>query len=296
MCVNNVNIRSIDDLATEVRDLGETNLGGGFSATEEYDSGAIEEVVAEVSRERPLPLRVFDQVHMLASDVVRHVSSLAHIVAGKRVIFMGDSDCVALSLVSAGHLGLLPLPAYCLLCDFDERVLKHVEGTSSRFSSSQTVECIRYNVFDPVPSALLEQFDFFHTNPPYGQFNGGNSVIAFVERAMATVKAGGEGVILLANDVRYHWTAPVLQNVLQHIISKGITPFTVTEGTYRYHIDDQPDLRSGMIFCRDIDPRRALSPAETLPGAFQRCFYGRNTFAIPQYVQEDRAWESSPDG
>jgi hypothetical protein len=237
---------------------------------------------------RPEPLRRYDQIHMVVADLISHIVDIAPQLEGKRIIFMGDSDGLVIGLAVAARLGLVPSPQQLILCDFDERVLRFTSQFAGVTGVADLVRCELYNVFWPLPTYLLECADAFHTNPPYGRYNGGRSVIAFVERCIAATKRGGAGIIVLANDPRYSWSFDVLGNVLQSLVSKHITPFEVLPERHHYHLDDAPELASGLIRCCGVHPEYALSPRHALPESFRQRFYGRRTIPIPERIPLDQ--------
>jgi hypothetical protein len=150
------------------------------------------------------------------------------------------------------------------------------------------VHCELYNVFWPLPAGLRECADAFHTNPPYGRYNDGRSVIAFVERCIAATNRGGSGTIVLANDARYPWSLEVLRSVLRALVSKQVTPFEVHAELHHYHLDDEPELSSGLIRCCGVQPEYALGPSHPLPEPFRNRFYGRRTIPIPERIPLDQ--------
>ncbi len=204
----------------------------------------------ELMEGRPRPLRVYDQIHMRLEDLATHIRSVAPDFEDKDVLVMGDSDGFVLGLLCAGRLGIVPAPRRVFLCDFDRRVLQFVRMMTRRLGLSRMVVLHPYNVFEPLPHELTGAADVFHTNPPYGQYNGGRSVLAFVERCLAGVKKGGHGVIITANDSAYAWTDTVLRQVLHTLLEKNVTSYRILSEQHGYHLDDQPDPRSGVIWCR----------------------------------------------
>jgi len=244
------------------------------------------EVIDEVTQHRPTPLREFDQIYMLREDLALHLSIISSWTHGKHVAFVGDFDGVALSLLYAAYLGILPAPSSCAVFDFDERVLDWKCTVSDRLGFGDKLQCVLYNVFDPIPPKYRGTFDLFHTNPPYGQHNRGRSIIAFLERSMAMTKKGGKGILVLAMDERYRWTKTVLVSVFEFLCSKGVIPVRALDRLHRYHLDDQPSLESGIIFLDNIDPSKAFSPDEPLPTYYKSAFYGRHSVDIPRYIKK----------
>lgn len=57
--------------------------------------------ISDVVMNRPAPLREFDQIYMKVADMVVQAEYVARVFDGKKVIFVGDGDGIALS---AAHL------------------------------------------------------------------------------------------------------------------------------------------------------------------------------------------------
>jgi N4-bis(aminopropyl)spermidine synthase len=246
------------------------------------------DAVYQVVCNRPQPLREYDQIHMRIEDLALHLTLIADTTYNKTVIFVGDSDGVALSLAYAGHLGLIQSPKKCIIYDFDERIINFVKNFSFQHNFSDQIEGYLYNIFDPLPIKSIIKGDIFHINPPYGQYNDGKSIFAFLERSIAIVKQSGEGIIVLANDLDYNWSQIVLRNTLQELISRNITPYRIIDNLHHYLLDDQPDLESGIIFCKDIDPQNAIPLNESLPLRYKEKFYNRNdneNTNFPHYIR-----------
>ena len=238
---------------------------------------------------RPTPFRIFDQIHMNIEDAARHIQLLSTYTEGKRIVFMGDSDGIALGLINSAGNGLVPAPASVTLCDFDDRVLDFVRAGVQTFASTPSVAFQRYNVFAPLPHNLKGAFDFFHTNPPYGMYNNGKSVIAFLMRCFEAVRHSGDGIVVLGNDSRRSWTGDVLRSVLEYLVEREITPSRIFHRIHRYAIDDDPELESGMVYCHSVPSSANTHDSSWLGPEFLESFYGRETISIPEYISSKGA-------
>jgi len=243
-------------------------------------------LLEEQAHRRPQPLRAFDQVHMNIEDAARHIDVLAHWTEGKRVLFMGDSDGIALGLVTSAHRGLVPSPSSVTVCDFDDRVLRFIESGARAFGCTVPLKVQRYNVFDPLPPDMQAGFDFFHTNPPYGMYNAGRSITAFIERCIAGIRPRGEGIVVLGNDPRREWTVHVLRAVLSYLVKHGVTPTRILQRVHRYVLDDDPELESGFVYCRMASRRAVVSENLPLPDSYIESFYGRESIRVPAFIDE----------
>jgi len=247
----------------------------------------LESLLVETLEGRPEPIRRYDQIHMVLSDAAQYLSFIAPICEGKRVIFMGDSDGLALGLAVAAGQGILPSPKQVTLCDFDQRVLQFVQEAAKSGGVSDFVSVELYNVFDPLPKPLQMKFDVFHTNPPYGRYNSGRSVMAFLERCFGATRIDGEGILVLGNDPRYPWTEVILRDVLQYLIGRKVTPSQVLTRVHRYILDDEPELESGFIHCANIAANSAADPSGRLDAGYRKNFYGRRGSRVPASISLD---------
>ena len=64
--------------------------------------------LSDVIINRPVPLRHFDQIYMKLPDMLLQVELIARWFNGKEVLFVGDGDAIALSLVHLCNQKLLP--------------------------------------------------------------------------------------------------------------------------------------------------------------------------------------------
>jgi predicted methyltransferase len=202
------------------------------------------------------------------------------------VLFMGDSDGIALGLITSAHRGMVPSPLSVTVCDFDDRVLRFIEAGARSFGCTASLIVQRYNVFDPLPPDLRARFDFFHTNPPYGMYNAGRSITAFVDRCIAGIRPSGEGIVVLGNDPRREWTMHVLRAVLSYLVERGVTPTRILQRVHRYVLDDDPELESGFVYCRIRSPYVPVSGNLPLPDSYIESFYGRESIRIPAFIDE----------
>jgi hypothetical protein len=245
------------------------------------------DLLEELLSGRPWPLRAYDQIHMRTGHLAAHVRVVASATEGRDLLVMGDSDGLVVGLLCASHLGITAAPRCIRFCDFDRRVLGYVEKTAQRLGLERMLSTHLYNVFDPLTTALVRSADVFHTNPPYGQFNAGRSVIAFVERCLAAIRPGGDGIVISANDPDAPWTYDVHRSIVMSLVERGVTPYRIDDGRHYYWLDDQPNLTSGVIWCQTPPYCAAEYMNSPLPSEFAEHFYGHQTVPIPKYISLD---------
>lgn len=248
----------------------------------------LEVSLANYLSHRPEPIRQYDQIHMRIGDLVPHAANVYRFAANKRLLVMGDSDglVLALELLASRFGAKLAGPSEIHLLDFDLRILNYYRRLGERELAWATPLTLKkYNVFSPVLEGCLGYFDCFHTNPPFGQYNGGRSVMAFVDRCLSMTVGDGRGMLVLGNDPSAPWTREVLLSVHKYLTARGCVVTEAAEATHRYYLDDEPDLRSGLLcFPRLSHSQPEFAAVKKLPDSLRERFYGRETIPIPDYI------------
>lgn len=243
--------------------------------------------LSEVVQNRPKPIREFDQIFMKNEDMVKQAAFLAQQFSGLKVVFVGDGDSMALAVLHLWKRGLLPEgPAHLHVLDFDERIVKAINRFAEARGYRKYIAAELYNVAEPLPRRLIGRAEAFYTNPPWGASNGGESVIAFVQRGMEALNSHGLAAVVVANDPAIRWTQQVLQRAQRALLGDG---FVITElgGERRhYHIDDNPNLQSCTIVAKRLRSRPTGITSRKLDRESFRNFYGRNRHLNFKYVLE----------
>jgi predicted methyltransferase len=233
-----------------------------------------------VARNRPAPLRAYDQIPMQTEDLARQVKLIAPLLASQRVAFVGDMDG------TASLLGLLaaaggPAPTHMLVLDFDARVLESALNLAERNGFAHLLKVQLYNCFDPIPSPLIAGFDWFYTNPPYGSHNDGESARLFLTRGCELARSeGGSGCLIVPNDELRPWTTRAMTATKQFLDSHGWAIQEQVDRVHRYYLDDDPTLKSSMF----VLDRVLVEATPIMPYAGRQVsmdeiplFYGRST-------------------
>jgi len=251
----------------------------------DIDLRAAINAVSDVVQNRPRPLREFDQIFMKTGDMVLQSELVARWSNGKRLAFIGDGDAIGLCVAHLHNGGIINYgPAEMVVFDFDERVCSAV----TRFADRERLESLRavlYNCLDAFPGPT--DFDCFYTNPPWGASNDGESVKVFVQRGMEATGYGGEGMVVIADDLELEWPKQVLANVQEYAIASGFFVQKMMPRLHSYHLDDNPDLRSCNLIFKAL--RRAPSSVESsaiMDEARLANFYGRENPPRVRYVRE----------
>ncbi|MBM3216665.1 putative methyltransferase [Candidatus Poribacteria bacterium] len=244
--------------------------------------------IGEVVRNRPEPLRKFDQIYMNEPDMVYQVCALSHWLQDRNVLFVGDGDGIGLALTHCSRRGLVANgPKHVTVLDFDERVVNSINGFASRLSYNQAIRAERYNVVDPLPKQHWSMFNAFYTNPPWGASNGGASVRAFVQRAIEAMGGLARGCIVIGDSPEHEWTYAVQLSVQRQLLAASFRIAAMAPRLHKYALDDDPDLTSCLIHCERTDDPGVLSyKSAALPEGTLRDFYGTAKDLNTQYVKD----------
>ena len=256
----------------------------------EIDLRAAVNAVSDVVQNRPRPIRIFDQIYMKTGDMVLQSELVARWADGKRIAFIGDGDAISVCVAYLHARGILRYgPKEIAVYDFDERI----GGAITRFADAERLDGLHatlYNCLDPFPGPT--DFDFFYTNPPWGQSNDGESVKVFTQRGMEAVGYAGDGMVVIADDPELEWPKRVLSNVQKFTIDSGFFVQRMMPHLHQYHLDDNPGLRSCNLILKAL-------PGITPPGTSAAIadkgrlsdFYGRGHAPKVRYIRERKRLE-----
>jgi predicted methyltransferase len=251
--------------------------------------------LSDITENRPLPLREFDQIYMKAGDMVIHTEFVARRFDQRDVVFVGDGDAIALAVVHLMEQGILGYgPRSVTVLDFDERMVHSIERFATDYGYEGVIRAQLYNVIDALPGEIVGAFDAFHTNPPWGQHNAGESVAVFLERGIQALRVGGLGMVVIADDKELEWTNRVLGRTQQVALANGMIVDEMVPALHSYHLDDAPDLRSCALTFRKVDADAI--PNERLHDERLENFYGRTRALRVQYVRELENAREAPRG
>jgi len=252
---------------------------------QQIDLRAAINAISDVIQNRPLPLRIFDQIYMKAGDMVLQSEFVARWADGKKLAFIGDGDAISVCAAYLHARGIVNYgPSEIVVFDFDECICNAVE----RFADQERLENLKprlYNCLDEFPGPT--DFDCFYTNPPWGASNNGESVCAFMQRGMEATAHAGEGLVVIADDDELEWPKRVLARVQQFAIDSGFFVQKMMPKMHYYHLDDSPDLRSCNLMFKALPGKKLSQPSAriTEPARLAN-FYGRDDSPRVRYVRE----------
>lgn len=254
------------------------------------------ELISILEKNRPKPLRDFDQIPMRGTDLLFQIKTVLPHLAGKEVVFVGDYDSSSLLIGLTCSYGFAAAPKRMTLVDFDERLLKSASELAKEYGFSALLETRPYNVFDPIPSDLRRKFDIFYTNPPYGASNMGESARLFINRGCDFVKEDrARGYVLIPNDSDRYWTREAMYNTQYFMLRHGWRVETLMNKMHRYALDDDETLMSSLLIVEKevaytsehVLPRMPFSDRK-VPYREIEYFYGKSVLpGYPWLITED---------
>ena len=179
---------------------------------------------------------------MLAEYCYAHAHEILPLVSGRRLLFLGDSDCISLAVMSAAKLTGCSLPKTISVLDFDKRVLDYIQNGAKELGVFNLRTTI-YNVLDPIDGSL-ESHDFIHINPPFGSRNGGKSVATWLYRAADLCGQSCSACVILASNADRTWCQISKRHLLNESSKLG---FSLKLSLETQHVYDSPwdlELRS----------------------------------------------------
>ena len=244
--------------------------------------------ISDVVTNRPQPLREFDQIYMKVADMLLHVEHLSRWLDEKEVIFIGDGDAIGLTLMHLHNLRILDKgPRSIRVLDFDERILSAIKQFSERFALEDKISVERYNVLDPLPRHLWQEYDAFYTNPPFGASNHGNSVKAFVHRGIEATGDRAVACVAVADSYDLDWAYPVLLNTQQYLLDNSFAIVEMIPTFHHYHLDDSPELTSCSLVARKIVEGFAPYSSVSLQPEMLQNFYGNDNNLTVRYIDTE---------
>jgi len=113
----------------------------------------------ELQKNRPQPLRKYDQGYITPETTLKRVSFAISKgdVTNKEIFIIGDDDLVSIAL------GLTRLPKRIVVVDIDKRLIDFISKISKK--ESLNLEVLTLDVREPLPKEFLHKFDTFFTDP-----------------------------------------------------------------------------------------------------------------------------------
>jgi predicted methyltransferase len=251
------------------------------NSAEEYD------LLAQITQHpsRPRPSREMDQIFMKPGSQLNQVKLIAPLIADKDVVFVGDGDCMALTIGYLAEKGIIDGPTYMRVFDFDHRIVSFVKEVATDLHFADRVEAAWYNVREPPPKKSLRKHDVFYTNPPYGSKNEGFSGVAFLARSMEMCKTvGSTGAAILPFDLYEEWSRLAMRRIQSFMLEHGYVVSEMLTEMHNYHLDDRPRLQSGTVIFHRLEERTADLFGRALRDDELAQFYGSSVSRFPKGI------------
>ncbi|TES94937.1 MAG: adenosylmethionine decarboxylase [Promethearchaeota archaeon] len=135
--------------------------------------------IEEILSNRPEPDFALDQSHAISSTVVNRALYLLKKgdIEGRKIVFLGDDDATSLAV------GLLNLAEEITVIDIDPNVLKFLSESANTLSL-KNFRVISYDLRDPCPTNILNNYDIVVMDPPYTN----EGLRLFLKRAKQVLK------------------------------------------------------------------------------------------------------------
>jgi len=142
----------------------------------EYPVG---DLFREIARERPLPVKEYDQGYINPGDVLKRVSFIYERgdLSGTKIFVVGDDDLLSVAMALTG------MPERVVAVDIDRRVVDFINRVADRHGLSLEAEV--YDVQQP--PRFRKEFDVFVTDPVETL----PGITLFLSRGVATLKGRG---------------------------------------------------------------------------------------------------------
>lgn len=250
------------------------------------------DIIDEVANNRPNPIRAYDQIYMYSSDMFLQTKLLLDYSEKKSIAFLGDGDGINSLLALFSKREGIPISETIVL-DFDERILNSYKQLYSSHNITNA-HLDLYNVLEPLPEKYHAKYDLFYINPPYGSKNNGLSCIAWLHRCMDLCTSLGSGFVVVPYDKKQPWTISAMSNIQKFLIEHGFVIRDMISEFHKYHLEDNPDLRSATIIVDRVNNQLSEYHDKLLPKSFAQNLYG-SPRRLPRYIMDDRTQYGYPD-
>lgn len=247
-------------------------------------------IIDLINSARPLPIREFDQIHMKSFDLLQQGIQTISLLEDKHVLFLGDGDGMSILFLKLfEYFKNYSYPKQLSVLDFDERILNKYKDVFNLSPLKHTIklECMKYNVINPIPKSKEGKYDFFYINPPFGSKNNGNSCICWLYRCLEFCNTQCSGCIIIPCDDSREWTINSTYNIQKFLIENGFVIERIIHNFHEYYLDDDPSLKSSAFFVkRKFALLENKYTGKELPLELIKNLYG-DPRQIPEYIMDD---------
>lgn len=244
------------------------------------------DIIEKVLMSRPEPIRKYDQIYMKANDMLNQAFFMRNMLSERKVVFLGDGDAMSIFFLLLMKREIIPYAAQLAVLDFDERIIRNYNNFFSCNNHNIQLSAELYNVINPIDERKKGMYDFFYINPPYGSYNKGKSVIAWLYRCMELCTNNCDGCIILPYMKSVNWTVDNYEVVENFLLKNGFVITHILSDMHRYHLPDNPELSSSTIIVHRMREVKSAYEDNILPEEVIKNFYG-SARRLPEYIKDD---------
>jgi predicted methyltransferase len=243
-----------------------------------------------IIKNRPRPRWRYDQVFMLEDSMVYQAKKYYKYLGNKNIVFLGDGDGASIYYGLLLKYGLVKNIKCITVLDFDERILNyHIKiYDNNELLSYYKLDLLKYNVLNPISKDLRNKFDFFYINPPYGAFNNGNSIIAWLHRCLDLCSNKCMGCLIVPCDKNYNWSINNIKYIKKFLYEKGFEIIEEELNIHSYDFGGTSDLKSSTFIVKKTRDVKSEYTDLELPDEFKENLYGKPR-DIPNYIIDDNS-------
>ena len=243
-----------------------------------------------VKNNRPKPRWRYDQVFMLEDSMIYQAKKYYKYLENKNIVFLGDGDGASIYYGLLLKYGLVKNVNNITVLDFDERILNYHKKiyNENNLADYYKLSLLKYNVLNPISINLKNKFDFFYINPPYGAFNNGNSIIAWIHRCLDLCSDNCMGCLIIPCDENYSWSVNNIKYIKKFFKEKGFNIIKEELNIHDYDFGGTSDLKSSTFI---VEKKRKVKSEYSnleLPNEFKENLYGKPR-DIPNYIIDDNS-------
>lgn len=258
------------------------------------DSFSPAEIADIISDSRPEPYRSVDQIYMVEESMVKQAYAVKNSIENARnILFLGDGDGAGIltAMLICSHFYKMKNKNIVIdILDFDKRILDNYRDLYEKYDLKKNVNMnfIYYNVVEPPPGNLIEKYDYFYINPPYGSKNKGNSCISWIHRCLSMCKVDCSGCIIIPtpNQCCYNWVRESYENIVEFLKSKNFSYQYLPQIDHDYYLDD-PNIISNSVFVETCNKIESEYGNENLPKSLLLHMYGLDN-RIPKSIDFEK--------
>lgn len=245
-----------------------------------------------VIKNRPKPVRKYDQIYMKSTDMLKQLHFIKKYIIDRRMVFLGDDDGMSMLIALFSFFGHISSPKSIRVLDFDERIINNNRKVLEKYMPDliSFLTADLYNVINKVPKDDVAAHDFFYINPPYGAFNNGLSCILWLHRCIELCNDYCRGCVIVPsyNNQKDSWQTKSMFAIQEFLNEKGFVITEMLPNYHSYHLEtnkeiEHDEIKSSVIIVEKIKTSTTEYYQQKLPLNLVKNLYGMPV-KIPQYI------------